>query len=69
MLHEGSSPRQADEVEGLKPHSGEQEESTGVSHGTPACSVAWKHRESGVSHPDGLGGLPVRGVVSSSHRA
>lgn len=69
MLHGGRSPQQAAEVEGLKPHNGEQEESVGVSHGTPACSLAWKHRESGVSHPDGFEGRPVRGVVSSSHRA
>lgn len=68
MLHEGSFPRQAEEIEGLKPQNGEQEERIGVSHCSPDCSLARKHKRSGVRQLDGLGSLPVRGGVSSSHR-
>lgn len=63
MLREGSSPRQAKEVGGLKPQNDEQEEWQAVSGCSPGCSLAWKPRGGGVSHPDGFHGLPVGGVV------
>lgn len=69
MLHEGSSPQQAEAIERLKPQNSEQEERKGVSRCSPCHpSLAWEHRGSRVSHPDGRGGLLVSRAVSA-HRA
>lgn len=69
MLHEGSSPRQAEEVEGLKPRNDEQEEWQMVGGCSPGCSLAWKPRGRGAGHPHGFCGLPVGGIVCCPHRA